>query len=248
MSAPPILLFLHGVGDGDQDDNWRDTLERSLAEAGYPSLDHVTVIAPKYPNGLRGVDDDEAMPKVVVKAPRGDDAKANRRDFERRRTAMEILLGSDDPGGEIPGIQPLAELVASNGFFAQAENYARKVKIRAWVLQRVLKSLPSSGRIVIVGHSLGSVIAADLVRRLPSRLEIAGMVTIGSPLAQRGFALPDLRDLLADPPTTMAWWAMVSVRPEVSRMTVLISGRPKAGSVSKAPPIAAGPLAGHPAT
>ncbi len=50
MANAPILLFLHGVGDGDPDGAWQAALETSLARLGYPDLTGVRVIAPKYPN------------------------------------------------------------------------------------------------------------------------------------------------------------------------------------------------------
>ena len=84
MPKPPILLFLHGVGTGDPEDKWRNALDLSLTRIGYPDLSGVTVVAPKYPFGLRGVDDDEPLPKVTVKTLRGDRAKAHRRDLQQR--------------------------------------------------------------------------------------------------------------------------------------------------------------------
>lgn len=93
--------------------------------------------------------------------------------------------------------------------FRQVQNYMKNPKIRAQVLARVLNALPASGRIVIVGHSLGSVIAADLVRRLPVDLEVAGMVTIGSPLANGNFDAEKLRDALKEPPANLAWWVNI---------------------------------------
>ena len=205
MLQAPILLFLHGVG-GDPDDRWQDALEVALTRLGYPDLSGIKVLAPKYPNGLNGVDDDEPLPKVTVRRPRGDDAERNRRDFERRRTAMEVLLGPDDRGEGLLGGDHIAPVAADMKRFQQAKNYTEDPKIRAWVLQRILKKLPESGRLVIVGHSLGSVIAADLLRRLPPGLEVAGMVTIGSPLAHKTFHVERLRDLLVEPPVNLAWW------------------------------------------
>jgi pimeloyl-ACP methyl ester carboxylesterase len=205
MSHAPILLFLHGVG-AEPDDSWQAALELSLVRLGYPDLSSVKVVAPKYPNSLNGVDDDEPRPKVTVKAPRGDDAERNRRDFERRRTAMEVLLGPDDRGEGLPGGDQIAPMAAEVWLFNQAKNYTENPKVRAWVLRRILKHLPESGRLVIVGHSLGSVIAADLLRRLPTGLEVAGMVTIGSPLAHKKLQVDDLRELLAEPPVNLSWW------------------------------------------
>ena len=60
---------------------------------------------------------------------------------------------------------------------------------------------------MIVGHSLGSVIAADLLQRLPAGLEVVGMVTIGSPLASGRFDVDKLRESMQEPPTNLAWWA-----------------------------------------
>lgn len=67
----------------------------------------------------------------------------------------------------------------------QAKNYVESRKIRAWVLQRILDQVGTPERLVIVGHSLGSVVAADVLRRLPPEGNVVGMVTIGSPLAYK---------------------------------------------------------------
>lgn len=206
MPQAPVLLFLHGVGEGDLEGKWQETLEQTLVRLGFPDLSGVNIVAPQYPHGLRGVDDEERLPKLTQRALRGDEARANRRDFERRRTAMEVLLGPDDRGDGLPAGDQLAPVVAGTKPFVQADNYLKNPKIRAWVLQRVINQLPQSGRLVIVGHSLGSVIAADLVRRLPTDLEVAGMVTIGSPLAHEAFHVENIREVLAEPPSNLAWW------------------------------------------
>lgn len=206
MSHTPILLYLHGVGEGDPGQEWRDALEKALARLGYPDLSGVEVVIPKYPNSLHGVDDEVPLPDETVKVPRRDDAKINRRDFERRRTAMESLLGRDDRGEGLPAGDHLAPIAAGMKSFIQADNYLKDPNIRASVLCRVLRGLPQTGRLVIVGHSLGSIIAADLVRRLPTDLEVAGIVTIGSPLAQETFHTPGLRKSLSEPPANLEWW------------------------------------------
>jgi hypothetical protein len=50
------------------------------------------------------------------------------------------------------------------------------------VLQRILKDLPGTGELVIIAHSLGSVVAGDLIYHLPPRLRLQLLVTIGTPL------------------------------------------------------------------
>jgi len=90
--------------------------------------------------------------------------------------------------------------------FREASNYMNDDKVRRDVLNRVIRQLPADGSIVLIGHSLGSVIAADLLPRIPHNLKIAGMVTIGSPLAQGNFDLSKLETNLKEPPSNLAWW------------------------------------------
>lgn len=206
LADDTTLLFLHGVGGGDQANHWKARLAESLARLGYPELGTVRVIAPKYAHALKGADEREALPGLTIRQPSREAAKRNRRDFERRIGAVEVRLGRHDRGGGLPGGNALVELALGNPAFVQARNYVRDPQIRAQVLNRILTKLPDSGRLVIVGHSLGSVIAADLVRRLPVAVEVAGMVTIGSPLASAGFEVDKLQETLREPPANLAWW------------------------------------------
>lgn len=151
-------------------------------------------------------DDPEQVPPVVVKAPTGDAGRKNRREFERRMAAVEYRLGSQDRGSGYAGGDLAVDFALGAPQFGQAQNYLKNTQIRAHVLNRILSKLPKEGRIVLVGHSLGSVIAADLVRRLPAGLEVVGMVTVGSPLASESFGVNKLRETLQEPPTNVSWW------------------------------------------
>lgn len=206
MSNEPILLFLHGVGDGDRDDTWKVSCSEALTRLGYPDLDAVEVIAPKFAHALKGWDDEQSLPAVTMKQLSGETARKNRQDFQLRMRAVEFRLGPSDRGdGQLVG-NAIVDVAVGSPFFTQAHNYLTKPQIRAQVLNRILSYLPESGRLIIVGHSLGSVIAADLLRHLPPWLEVAGMVTIGSPLANGNFDVDRLRETLKEPPTTLAWW------------------------------------------
>lgn len=202
----PTLLFVHGVGKGDPEDQWRDQLDVTLQRLGYPALDDSAVIAPKFAHALKGFDGKTTVPSVTIAQPSRDAARKNRREFERRIGALEFRLGRHHPGNGSFGGQVVIDAALTLPNFAQARNYLSNEQIRANVLRRILEALPDSGRIVIVAHSLGSVIAADLLRRLPTGLEVAGMVTIGSPLASARFDVDKLRDLLKEPPTNLSWW------------------------------------------
>lgn len=204
--SKPILVFLHGVGTGDPEGHWRTRLTESLERVGYPGLEAVEVIAPRYAHALKGADEAEALPVITGKPLTGDAAKRNRREFERRIAAIEFRLGSQDPGPGLPGGDALVDFAVAVPFFEQARNYLKDPQVRAQVLNRILGKLPDHGRIVLVGHSLGSVIAADLLRRLPSGIEVVGMVTVGSPLASASFGVDKLRETLHEPPSNLAWW------------------------------------------
>jgi V8-like Glu-specific endopeptidase len=60
--------------------------------------------------------------------------------------------------------------------------YLDNDRVRGAVLDAVRETLPPSGRMVIVSHSLGTVVAMDLIHELNSAVDVALLVTAGSPL------------------------------------------------------------------
>ncbi|MFF3859621.1 trypsin-like serine peptidase [Streptomyces sp. NPDC002209] len=66
--------------------------------------------------------------------------------------------------------------------FRDVDAYLDDRAVREAVLTSVLDTLPSSGEIVLVTHSLGTVVGMDLVHRLPERLDVSLLVSTGSPL------------------------------------------------------------------
>lgn len=207
MSQEPFLLFLHGVGDGNRDSAWLTGLSAALSRLGYPDVDPERVIAPIYAHAMRGSDESLSLPRITVKQPAKDKVRQNRRDFERRTAALEFRLGRHKQGNGWGGAEFVVNGSASLPGFGQVRKYLGHPDVRAQVLQLILNKLPASGRIVIIGHSLGSVIAADLLQRLPAGLEVVGMVTIGSPLASGRFDVDKLRESMQEPPTNLNWWA-----------------------------------------
>lgn len=210
MSDRPALLFLHGVGDGDYDEKWRDALESTLTSIGYADLKAIDVIAPHYAHALKGWDEKVPLPPMTIKSPVRDAARSHRRDFEKRTAAVEHRLSSRHRQGDgWIGAEHVVDAAVYVPKFVQARNYLHDSQIRSQVLDLVLRSLPTAGELVIVGHSLGSVIAADLVLRLPVGLRVKGVVTLGSPLASNAFSVEKLRAELKDPPANVAWWVNV---------------------------------------
>ena len=205
MTAQPILLFLHGVGDGDPEGVWRVALSGSLVSLGYPTLDEAQVIAPRFAHLLKGADDALPLPPTTPRQSKAD-ARIIRRDFEQRVATIEHRLGRSGEGSPWRGSTAMVDTAVGFPMFAQASNYVSRPEIRAQVLAKILGMLPDSGSLVIVGHSLGSVIATDLLRYLPSGIRVTGMVTIGSPLGSGRFDVDALRQGLAEPPAQLQWW------------------------------------------
>ena len=75
----------------------------------------------------------------------------------------------------------------------QAQRYRKQESLRAAILNRVRESMTGRDRWVVIGHSLGSVVALDLITHLPDEVEIAALVTVASPLSRSV-----LRDHLKD--------------------------------------------------
>ncbi|MCS3876431.1 pimeloyl-ACP methyl ester carboxylesterase [Gordonia amarae] len=53
--------------------------------------------------------------------------------------------------------------------------------VRGAILARILSFVPASGDIILIGHSLGSVIAIDLLDHLPEKVHVRRFITLGSP-------------------------------------------------------------------
>lgn len=207
MSDGTTLVYLHGVGDGDEDDAWWSALDGSLRAVGLAGLEGVDVVAPKYPHTLTFPGDEKVkLPPTQVDCPGGAAGRALLRDFERRTARLEELIERHDPGVGWSFGDTVVDLGLNLSRLVQASRYLKDEQTRARTLDLVLRRLPASGRIVVVGHSLGSVIALDLLRRLPPEVKVAGLVTIGSPIAHQEFHAGKLKDLLPRPPANLAWW------------------------------------------
>jgi len=184
------LLFLHGVGEQQSDDDWLPGLDGALMDLGCSGLNDVDhVVAPKY-SDLLSMNEPPSIP-MPERTPIDGDRWQARRDFELSQGSLRRLLGVDediDPARGFFDTVPddVAELLtrglmAHAGELMQAGRYIRDERMRAAVLSRVLGELPEVDRLVVVGHSLGSLVAIDLLDHLPRSTPITRVVTIGSP-------------------------------------------------------------------
>lgn len=148
------------------------------------SLSHWCVLrdqpsGPPEPAASRPVDD-QARAEYLERQTRILRPFARRRFTPRGRTRLvnPRVAGATMRGGRE---KPLTRAFR-NSRFDNANRYRRR---RALVLDHIRSELPA-GDLVIVAHSLGSVVAADLLPRLGEEHQVRCLLTIGSPLAARG--------------------------------------------------------------
>lgn len=214
----PTLVYLHGINskgpEAPSTSRWKEGLARGLDAAGYPGIEEINVVAPGYVDLLKRMSGDPVaseakLPPVTKRFRTPQQLKQQKAAFDRRTAAIERLLEDTFRGNEnlvTHAAQAVAAVSIDVPWFSEASNYMSDESVRRKVLDRILRQLPQRGSVVLVGHSLGSVIAADLLPRIPQELSIAGMITIGSPLSQSNFDLRKLGTDLSDSPANLAWW------------------------------------------
>ena len=225
------LVYLHGVGDGDVDRGWLTGLNEGLKAQKLPPISEDDVIAPLYADILSSADAEAAVPKPTS---HGDkiDVLTERAQFLNRQIEASRAVGADpsvqslgfplmdvDPPdwalGKLKGALP-EKLFA--GQIGQIKAYAYQRGIRGAVLQHVLSHIPDGEEIVIVGHSLGSVVTVDLLSRLPQDIDVRRVVTIGSPANTKLFTA-SRRELIGNFPYSSidSWLNFFSPRDPITR-------------------------------
>jgi len=94
-------------------------------------------------------------------------------------------------GGLGPVVAPQA--VKNLSKFREVRKYRTDRSVRHAVWRSVLETFPTEGRVIVIAHSLGSVIAVDLISRLPPDLTVDLLITVGSPLASHLFGVETAR-------------------------------------------------------
>jgi len=198
----PWLLFLHGINAND-DDPWRVPLNDAITRFGYEPFPSERVLTPDYRAALRGEATGAQAARTTWKRPPKDEWRRAKTEYLARMASLETRIRP--LSNAIPDwVQPpgLANVPAVGPLVDDARRYARSADVRAAVHELVLQSLeavPEGSRIVILAHSLGSVIAADLIKKLPGNLRFSALVTIGSPLGSISeFRSRDLDDYPCD--------------------------------------------------
>lgn len=182
------IVFLHGIGDGDPNKSWLRGLNQGLQAAGHLRIDERDVIAPSYASILATKGISAKIPDVTY---RPKDDRKSRREFERRQAAVQRFIQREDTAAgfgfnKFP--KPWMDVAVDLGVqrlrmmdLDYVENYVNNEGVRGAVLRCILDQLPVRREIILIGHSLGSVIAIDLLDHLPEKLHVRRFITAGSP-------------------------------------------------------------------
>lgn len=182
------IVYLHGIGDGDPERLWLQALNDALGALGHPRIEDHQVIAPRYDSFLMTEGISAKMPPVTYK-PKNDDQ--SRREFERRQAAVYRIL-QEEPDASPFGFNSIPKpwMAAAHGVgvdhfpvmdLPQVRKYVNNEGLRGAIMRFILDQLPTNGEILLLGHSLGSVIAIDLLDHLPTSLHVRRFITLGSP-------------------------------------------------------------------
>jgi Lipase (class 3) len=208
----PTLVLVHGRAQQRQDPEklkgeWLDTLRLGLGRKRSAILDDVEVKLPFYGDVLDAFVQEmqDAMPPDIM--VRGDTPQADA-DYKHFHAEMvqEVCsgLGLADAQAELFMSTEVRERGPLNWEWVQAllraadvipgvsarsiEHFTRDVfvylsrsKVRRTVNEIVEANIPSS-KTVLLGHSLGSVVAYDVLQKTKRTLVIPLYVTVGSPL------------------------------------------------------------------
>ena len=184
------LLYLHGVGDDGTRRDWWPVLQQTSGS----DLGSVDIYAPDYSDLLDGRTRAEAphrtsfvRPHFHLLARRQYRARQSDLHSQLLQSGAESLWPYRRRGfGRVPGVlDAIGEKFVLGVIYDEVGRYVRDDQLRRSIRERVLEVMPTSGRIVIVGHSLGALIALDLLHHLPGDVEIPILITAASSLARR---------------------------------------------------------------
>ncbi|MFC5825615.1 trypsin-like serine peptidase [Nonomuraea insulae] len=202
------VVFLHGRGqEGENPEQlrryWTAGLNGGLTRAGLATIAPADVCFPFYAKQLlAAMRPLESLPRSPLRAV-ADPAEAmapapgsTRQLYEQM--IIEAAGQAGMPGAQPGGMEGLGDAVRRGlswladttdldrlliaAIFGDVAAYLDDQAVRETVLDCVLRDMPRSGRLVLVSHSLGTVVAMDLLTRLDPAVEVELLVTAGSPL------------------------------------------------------------------
>ncbi|KOU61532.1 peptidase [Streptomyces sp. MMG1533] len=187
---------------------WAAGLNQGLVRAGLPPVDPADVWFPYYGDRLvQALTAHEAVPHIV-EAPTATAAEAVAPANPTARAVYEEIVGEAAAKWHMPHESRLATeriglgdvvgalqkrlswLAAISDLdawaialvFRDVAAYLDDRRIREEVLGCVLETMPDAGEVVLVSHSLGTVVGLDLTTRLSPGVDLVHLTTAGSPV------------------------------------------------------------------
>ncbi|WP_435282152.1 trypsin-like serine peptidase [Streptomyces koelreuteriae] len=191
---------------------WTAGLNRGLTLASLPPIDPQDVWFPFYGTRLHnlvtgqesaveaiGLDEVSAAAAAEIFAAKSPTGSYDRLLYEAAARAGMPQNGPAATEGFGAGLvgtlhRPLSWLAARSDldewtiatFLRDVDLYLGDSAVRQSVLDSVMATMPTTGELVLVTHSLGTVVGLDLLTRLPETLDPVLLVTAGSPLGLDG--------------------------------------------------------------
>ncbi|GAA2287634.1 hypothetical protein GCM10010234_29580 [Streptomyces hawaiiensis] len=192
--------------------SWTAGLNRGLTLASLPTLDPEDVWFPFYgtrlhdlvsgrestaePIGLDRVSAAAAAEVFAAESPTGSYERLLYEAAARAGMPQNGPAATEGFGSGLVGAlhRPLSWLAARSDvdewtiatFLRDVDLYLGDSAVRQAVLDTVMETMPTGGELVLVTHSLGTVVGMDLLTRLPDGLDPVLLVTAGSPLGLDG--------------------------------------------------------------
>ncbi|WP_405426630.1 trypsin-like serine peptidase [Streptomyces erythrochromogenes] len=206
------LVFLHGRSQQGKIPEvlrrgWTGGLNHGLTRAGLRTVDPEHVWFPYYGDRIiEAIGQHEALPASYADAPavaalEAFAARSEHGTYEQLVMEAAVLAGMPPNGQEAAeniGSTLVGSLQGALGWlaaktdvdalaiatvFRDVDAYLNNPAVRDAVLERVSAEIPREGELVLVTHSLGTVVGMDLIaNRLPAGMKVTLLVTAGSPL------------------------------------------------------------------
>lgn len=182
------ILYLHGVGQQIRHDEWYEALCASLEGHGIetPTLTSPRMISPDYVDLLKlppsqHVDEPDETPKATGTRS---ERLALRAQYARAQRAATVGLPDLSNSLGLAGVgQQVDPDIAAHvrRDLRDAASYLSNKSLRAAILHRVIHGIGKQRDLVVIGHSLGSLVAIDLMSHLPAKVRVRRLITLGSP-------------------------------------------------------------------
>ncbi len=201
MTQTRTIVFVHGKSGQERIERWLAPLNSGLTSLGYPTLDasHDRIVNPEYLGAMLSGQPGEEPPTTWERPPDADQRQSWADLLVRREAFADAIEGvRNDPSDlrlHLLADTFVPDLVA--GSMQAVAQYRDSAEHRRAAWRALLASMPQSGHVVIIAHSLGSIVMLDILKRMPPGLVVDLLVTIGSPMG-----VPSLRarhDGLDDP-------------------------------------------------